>query len=126
MFRNVPRDSLQEDQAAYDAMILLDETWNAAAEAQAAALEPEHSLLKRLMNAWTEEERAQMLRPAAAVYALTSHDCLFFSLLDMEAARCAQSDTFGGDSFLEGQKAQRLAKLASIRYEAQQCAALDL
>lgn len=151
---------------------------------------------QRLMNAWSAEERAALLRPAEAARALTSHGGLFFSLLDQEWQRCAQQDRWGraggkgparcphgrhfagsntfyvlqgasrtpthafvpcpakgadprglrcaggvlppaglrclpeaptccswGDSFLEGEKARRLAKLADIRCEARRRAA---
>ncbi|KAL4430849.1 hypothetical protein ABPG75_006105 [Micractinium tetrahymenae] len=119
VFRATPRS---EDGVYHAAMMLLEEVWNAAAEARAVACEPELSLLKRLMNAWSAEERAALLRPAEAAQALTSHGGLFFSLLDQEWQRCAQQDSWG-DSFLEGEKARRLAKLADIRCEARQRAA---
>lgn len=119
VFRATPR---AEDGVYYVGMMLLEEVWNAAAEARAAACEPELSLLKRLMNAWSAEERAALLRPAEAAQALTSHGGLFFSLLDQEWQRCAQQDSWG-DSFLEGEKARRLAKLADIRCEARRRAA---
>lgn len=58
VFRATPRS---EDSVYFAGMMLLEEVWSAAAEARAAACEPELSLLKvrrRLRPAWHGRRRA--------------------------------------------------------------------
>ena len=78
--------------------------------------------MQRLLNAYTAKERAALLSPPEAATALVSQNGAPGARRSRQAVRCARNESWG-DSFLEKVKARRLAKLASIRSEAQQRAA---